>query len=152
MAPITMNLVKTALTASGAATTVGSGTMYYAIKGKAYTLALMSGTATPTTDINTGSAFTALAVLTGSVFLFGLNAAGDLKVAQGTVQALDVNEKFVLAPQFPAMPADFCPIAYITVKVGSSGSAWTFGSSNWNATDVVLVIQDIVGLPERPQV
>ena len=163
-APITMALIDVQLTASGAATTVGStGTVHYAIRGKAYTAAALSSTATPTTDWATGSAFTALAKNKGTVFLFGLDSGGTLRVIQGTVVDLDgivSSNKFLVAPQFGGLgPSgsgttdnDFCPIAYITVANGTTGSNWTFGTSNWNATGITLAIQNVVGMPDRPQI
>jgi len=162
-APLTLCLIDVQLTASGAATTVGStGTMHYAIRGKAYTLAALSSTATPTTDWATGAAFTALAKNNGTVFLFGVDSTGTLRVVQGTVVPLDgivSSNKFINAPQFGGLgPSgsgstdnDFCPIAYMTVANGTTGSNWTFGTSNWNATGITTAIQNVIGMPDRPQ-
>ena len=164
LAPITAALIDVQLTASGAATTVGStGTIHYSIKGKAYTASALSSTATPTTDWATGLAFTALAKNYGTVFMFGLDAAGTLRVIQGTVVPLDgivSSNKFIIAPEFGGLGAagsgsdanNFCPIAYITVANGTTGSGWTFGTSNWNATGITVAIQNVIGMPSRPQV
>jgi hypothetical protein len=43
-------------------------------------------------------------------------------------------------------------VSYIVVKNGSTGSNWTFGTSNWNATGITLGIQDVMTLTGRPQV
>lgn len=163
-APATICLIDVLLTATGAATTVGStGTVHYGIRGKAYTAAALSSTATPTTDWATGVAFAALPINFGTVFMFGLDSGGTLRVIQGNVVPLDgivSSNKFIVAPQFGALgPSgsgttdnDFCPIAYIVVKNGTTGSGWTFGTSNWNATGITLGIQNIISMPDRPQI
>lgn len=164
LAPLTASLIDVQLTASGAATTVSStGTIHYAIRGKAYVASALSSTATPTTDWATGVAFSALAKNYGTVFMFGLDSGGTLRVIQGTVVSLDGiagSNKFINAPQFGGLgPSgsgstdnDFCPIAYMTVANGTTGSNWTFGTSNWNATGITLAIQNVIGMPDRPQV
>lgn len=163
-APATLCLIDVQLTASGAATTVGStGSIHYAIRGKAYVASALSSTATPTTDWVTGLAFTALAKNFGTVFMLGLDSGGTLRVVQGTVVALDgivSSNKFLVAPQFGGLGPqgsgstgnDFCPIAYIVVANGTTGSNWTFGTSNWNATGITLGIVNIVTIPDRPQI
>jgi hypothetical protein len=156
--PFTLCAIKVALTATGAATTVGStGTVHYCIKGKAYTTSAASSSATPTTDATTAAAFVAVPINYGCVYVLGLDGssatfATALKVSQGALVALDSAGSFVLAPQFPAFPDTVCPVAYIVVKNGATGSAWTFGTSNWNATGITLGIQDVMTLTGRPQV
>jgi hypothetical protein len=156
--PFTLCAIKVALTASGAATTVGStGTVHYCIKGKAYTTSAASSSATPTTDAVTGAAFVAVPANYGSVFVLCLDGSSStfataLKVVQGSVVALDSAGNFVVAPQFGTIPDTLCPVSYIVVKNGSTGSNWTFGTSNWNATGITLGIQDVMTLTGRPQV
>lgn len=114
--------------------------------------AAQTGAASPTTDVNTGVAFTAIPVGSCSVFVYGINAAGAVKVAQGTTELLDANGGFVIAPSFPVLPTDFCPFAYQLVRVGSTGSAWTFGTSNQaTLTGVTHARISISVLPDKPQ-
>lgn len=144
--------VKATLAAGTTTTFSTTGATVYCIGGKAYSVAAKTNAATPTTDVNTGEAFVGIDANEGSVFVFGYNAAGDAKVAQGTVTDLDAGGKFVQVPEFPALPADFCAFAYMTVLVGSTGSTWTFGSSNQSgATGVTYNRQDVMTMPSRPQ-
>jgi hypothetical protein len=147
----------TGVTAVGAttytATPVGTAAaISYAIGGKTYTKATISGGATPTTDINTAAAFLPLAANQGCVVVLGLNAAGTVVAAQGSIEALDAAGGFVTAPQFPPLPENFCPFAYIVCKNGATGSAWTFSSSNWSATGMTATPVPICMLPARPQI
>lgn len=146
--------------AAGTTTTVSStGTIVYAIRGEAYSASALSNTATPTTDINTGTAFVGVKAGYGSTFVYGLNAAGALKCAQGTVVPLNtVTSTYAwdLSPQFPALPDDFCPIAYLTILAGSTADAttgWIQGSSNQaSVTGITYARQDVaLGMPDRPQ-
>jgi len=150
------------LTLAPGTTSTISGTLdpfYYSIEGKAYSHAKWANTATPTTDVNTAAAFVALAASKGCAFVIGINAAGDLKVAQGpvvdlTTEASGANANFQTPPQFPAIPTDFCPVGYILTKVGASGSTWTFGTSNLTGppANVLHIYVDCMTLPTRPQV
>lgn len=126
----------------------------YAIRSKTFTKAAVTNAATPTTDVVTGLAFRPVPVNMGSVFLWGVNAAGTVAVAQGSIEALDVAGLFVLAPQQPVLPDGFCPIAYHTVRVGSTGAAWTLGTSNLAGppTGVTFAFVDVTMPPDRPQV
>lgn len=157
---ITAATTKATLSA-GTTTTITIGAdVQYAIGGKAYKYTAASNQATPTTDIVTGSAFTALTASKGCVFVIGLNAAGAIKVVQGTVEDLDgatggSTALFLKAPAFPStLPDDFCPIGYVVTKVGASGSTWTFGSSNLAGppSNVLHTFVDVHQLPVRPQV
>lgn len=141
--------------AAGTTTTLTSArAISYSIGGKAYYKAAASNEATPTTDVVTSAAFPAIAVNYGAVVVVGRDSSGNLKAAQGPVEALDANGAFKVAPQFPAYADTVCPIGYIVVKVGSTGSAWTFGSSNLAGppTGVTFSFQDVVTLPARPQI
>jgi hypothetical protein len=155
---LTMCLIDATLAAGTTTTISTTGTTHYLINGKAYTKAAITNGATPTTDVNTGEAFTAIQPSEGGVFVVGLNANGDVKVAQGeitdlTPEADGANTSFVSAPDFPALPEDFCPVGYILTKVGASGSAWTFGSSNLAGppSNVLHTIVSVGTLPTRPQ-
>jgi len=141
--------------AAGTTTTVSStGTLPYAIRGKAYSHAALSNTATPTTDINTGAAFVGVKAGYGSVFVYGFNANGDLKCAQGTVVALAGDYTWKHKPQFPALPDDFCPIGALTILAGSTADAttgWVQGSSNQaSVTGITYARTDFaLGMPDQ---
>ncbi len=159
-APVTMATTKAGLTAGTTTTYTTANTVQYSIRGKAYSKTAVTNGATPTTDATTGSAFAAIAAGYGSVFVFGFDKDGTIKVSQGSVEALDgsttsgATAKFIRAPQFPAVPDTVCPFGYATVLVGSAGSAWTFGSSNLAGppSNVGINFVDCQTLPDRPQV
>jgi len=114
-------------------------------------LAAQTNTATPTTQ-GDGSAFTALAASEASVYVACLTAAGAIAVFQGGVEALDTGNAIVRAPAFPSIDLEtYMPFGYVVILNGSTGSAWTFGASNWAATGVVDTFTDITCLPSRPQ-
>lgn len=147
-------LAKAGLTGlSGAATTFSTGvTIVASLLGKAISKAAFAGAATPTTDAVTGKAI-ALVANQGTVVLWCLDASGNAKVLAGTVEALDASGIFQAAPQFPAVPDDLVPFAYSVHKAGSTTvGTWTFGVSNWNATGLTHAVQDIVCVPNRPQI
>jgi hypothetical protein len=138
-------------------TTIAAG--FYAIRGKAYTKAAVTAGAVPVVDVVDGLAFATQAIGTGSVYVFGYDAAGTLRVAQGDVQALDVSGNFLTAPQFPIIPDTVCPFGYLIVKAAPATAAvpavatWTFGTNNFSAvTGVSFAFQDLMTLPDRPQV
>lgn len=157
--PLTLALAKAAL-AAGTTTTLTVGTTTpFAIKGKAYSFAAASNQATPTTDATTGAAFVAVPAGYGCAFVIGLDASGAIKVSQGPLQIMDgvaagASAKFITAPQFPIVPDTVCPVGYLITKVGTSGSAWTFGTSNLAGppANVLHTFVDCVTLPDRPQV
>lgn len=157
---ITITTSKAGLAAGTTTTLTIANDVQYSITGKAYKKTAASNQATPTTDALTAAAFTAIAANKGCVFVIGLTAAGAIAVVQGTVEDLDsaadgANATFIKPSSFPAtMPTDFCPMGYLITKVGSSGSAWTFGSSNLAGppSNVLHTFVDCFQLPTRPQV
>ena len=158
--PLTLCVSKATLAASGAATTWSTtGATLYAIKGKAYTTSAAASAASPTSDASAGTTVASkpLAANTGTVFVWcydgsSTTAATAIKVVQGSVESLDVSGNFLKAPDFANIPDALCPFAYSIVRNGSTGSNWTFGTSNWNATGITLAHQDVMTLPGRPQV
>jgi hypothetical protein len=118
--------------AAGTTTTISTtGTTTYGIRSKAYSKTAITNGATPTTDAATGLAFPSLSANQGAVVLVGLDASGNVKATQGGIQSLDVSGSFLVAPQFGAIPDNFCPIGYIVLKAGSTlVGTWTFGSNN----------------------
>ena len=142
------------LTATGAETVHDTTVLLnFCINGKAYT---KSGTnadqATPTTDYSTSAAFVALTTSQGAVVVWAYNSSGTVKCMQGPAQALNADGTFKVAPQFPSVPDDVCPFAYQVLKAGATATTVTFGTSNWNATGFTNVIQNVLVLPDRPQI
>lgn len=115
-------------------------------------LAAQTNTATPTTQ-GDSSAFTALAASEVSVFVFCIVAAGTIAVFQGSVESLDAAGVVETAPAFPDIDlGTYLPFGFAVIVNGSTGSAWTFGASNWTATGVVDTYTDVTTLPLRPQI
>lgn len=175
--PVTMCLSKATLAAGTTTTLSTTGTTTYAIRGKAYSKTAITNGATPTTDYATGLPFVPIPVpLTspnlpgvpnnapgyGCVYTVGFDHSGNIKVIQGQIQALDSSGAFVVAPQFGGLGPqgsgsndnDFCPIGYMVVKLGATAVAtWTFGTNNNSSvTGVTYAFQDVITLPDRPQI
>ncbi len=153
-APFNMALTKAGLTAGTTTTySITANPLYFLVGGKFYSKATVTNGATPTTDAISGSAFTAVPVNGVSCFVFGYDVSGNIKVAQGSVESLDASGNVLKAPQFPATPDSWTPFGYLITKVGSTGSAWTMGSSNLAGppTGVTHTFVDVSMLPDRPQ-
>jgi len=82
--------------------------------------------------------------------VLGLDSGGNIKAMQGPIITLDAAGNFQSAAEFPVVPDTIAAFAYIVCKNGSTGSAWTFGTSNWNATGMTATPVSIFGLPARP--
>lgn len=156
--PLTLATTIAGLAAGTTTTLTIANDVQYAIKGKGYKKSAVSNTATPTTDATTAAAYVAVAAGYGCAFVIGLDSSGAVKVSQGTQLTLDgatagSTAKFPIAPAFPIVPDTVCPIGYLIVKVGTSGSAWTFGSSNLAGppSNVSFTFVDVFTLPDRPQ-
>lgn len=151
---LTLGLSKAGLSA-GTTTTISTANTYnYAINSKAYTKGAITNGATPTTDSATGAAFPGFVANQGTIVVLGLDASGNVKAVQGSVEALDVSGNFIRAPLMPPCPDNFCPFGYIVLKGGSTLSGtFTFGSSNLSGvTGMTYTFQDVIGWPARPQV
>lgn len=138
--------------AAGTTTTISTtNAVDFAIAGKGYTHAAYTNQATPTTDAVTGAAFVGVKKGYGSVFVYGINAAGTLLCAQGEVVALDTSGTYAWKnkPQLPALPTDFAPFGYLTILAGSTADAttgWVQGTSNQAAvTGITYARGDIAG-------
>lgn len=155
---LTMGTIKTGLikgTTSTYTTTVTSAGM---INGKYVTgLAAQTNTATPTTDAVTGAAFVALADNQATVLVIGQKADSTIQMAQGSIEATATGVTttagaFLNAPQFPTLPDDFMVFGYNIIRTAPSASAWTPGTSSWDATGVTATEFVQCGvLPSRPQ-
>lgn len=156
--PLTMLMSTPVMALHSAATTLDSTNRFdFTIKGKNYTKAALSTTATPTTDANTAAAFVRVGKNEGAIYVVCLDSSGNIKVAQSACVALDDSGSFVTAPLFPPIADTLCPVAYIVCKAGSTAAAkatgWLFGTSNFSGvTGITLTVQDISSLPDRLQV
>lgn len=145
--------------AAGTTTTITiANDVQFCIKGPGYKKSAASNAATPTTDATTGAAFVAVPASNGCAFVVGLDSTGAIKVSQGPLYALSGEASgantttLIGAMQLPIVPDTVCPIGYIVVEVGASGSSWTFGSSNLAGppSNVNIAYTDVFTLPGRP--
>ena len=155
---LTLNHVSAALVAGTTSTYTTTVTTSCSIRGKfAVALAAQTNTASPTTDATTGLAFVALTDNQATVLVWGINAAGAIKLSQGSIENTEVGVTttagaFLNLPKFPALPDDFCPIGYQLCRTAPSASDFTPGTSSWTATGITCsTIQNIATLPDRPQ-
>ena len=148
---------------SGAATTfTTTSPVSFTVSGKLFSKAAIGATAVPVNDAGTvlasnavaasGSAFRALVaqqspgfsaniIYAGSVacFVFGLDAAGNIRVAQGrVVQYSDTSPNSTTVP-LPILPDWMTPFAYAVIKlVSTTAASWTFGTGLWNAAGITI--------------
>ena len=155
---LTANLVSAAMVAGTTSTYTTTVTTVCVINGKfATTLGAQTNTATPTTDANTALAFNALQPNQTCCLVLGQNLAGTIKMCQGPIISTLTGVTTTVGgllndPQFPALPADFCPLAYTVVRTAPSAAAWTPGTSSWTASGVsASTFQNVCQLPNRPQ-
>ena len=145
-------LASAALTGlSGGATTYSSSAFSFTNRGKAYAKALVSGGTTPTTDAVSGAAMT-LVANQAAVFVWGINVSGTVQVLKGETAAWTDTTAGSTQLKTPAIPDSFTPFAYVVIKAGATTSGtWTFGSSNWNATGIVIdAVVNLFSLPDGP--
>lgn len=140
---------------SGLLTGTGAETVYdttavinFAIDGKLYQKAAVTDGATPTTDGNTSAAFTAVGADKICAFVWGLNSSGTVSLYQGEIDDVDGDTDVAKTlPNWPSIPDGICPFAYTIVQTTGAASAWTIGTSNWNATGVTATHTNITTLP-----
>lgn len=119
-------------------------------------LTAQTNTASPTVDATTGVAFIPLTANQATVLVWGVNAAGAIKLAQGSIVPTETGVTttagaFINAPQFPVTVDDFSPIAYGLVRTSPTGSAFTAGTTAWAASGITCsVFKNIQTLPARP--
>ena len=143
---------------SGLLTATGAETVYdttvaitYAIDGILYVKATVADGATPTLDANTGIAFLPIQADKACVFLWCLNSANTVSVAQGEIVTVDGDTDIrKWNPQFPLVPTGTVPFAFHIIQTTGASSAFTFGSSNWNATGITKLIRNLATMPARP--
>lgn len=156
---LTQNMVSAAFVLGTTSTYTTTVTTEVVIGAKfGTTLGAQTNTASPTTDAATGAAFVPLAANQATVLVWGVNAAGAILLAQGSIVPTAVGVTttagaFINAPQFPGLPDTFCPIAYNLVRTSPTGSAFTAGTTSWTASGITCsTAQNISTLPDRPQV
>src|SRR3990167_1152693 len=82
----------------------------------------------------------------------GITTGGTTPTTDAATGAAMVAGDFIRAPQFPNLPDNFCPMAYQLIRTAPDASAFTIGTSNWNATGItVSTAQNIAVLPDRLQ-
>lgn len=119
-------------------------------------LTAQTNQALPTTDALTGSAFRALTDNQATVIVVGQNAAGTIKMCQGSIVPTEVGVTttagaFIGAPQFPALPDDFMVYGYLLARTAPSASNWTPSTDDWAATGVTCTeFVQCGALPDRP--
>ena len=157
--PLTFNHVNAGLVAGTTTTYTTTAATSCSIGGIfATALAAQTNTASPTTDATTGAAFVALAANQATMLVWGINAAGAIRLAQGSIVPTEIgvtttSGAFILAPQFPAIVDDFCPIGYQLVRTSPTGSAFTAGTTAWAASGITCsTIKNISCLPGRPKI
>lgn len=155
---LTVNLVSAALIKGTTSTYTTTVTTVGCINGKfVTTLGAQTNTASPTTDAVTGIAFVALGINKATVLVYGQTAAGAIQLAQGTIEdtapgVTTTVGAFQRFPQFPMLPDDFLPLAYLLVRTAPSAASWIPGTGSWTATGVTAsTAQNITTLPDRPQ-
>ena len=155
---VTMNLANAAAVAGTGSSFTSTVTTAGVINGKfVTTLGAQTNAASPTVDAVTGLAFNALQPNQACTLLFGQNAAGALKLAQGPIIATAIGVTttpgaLINDPQFPGLPPDFMPLAYTIVRTAPSAAAWIPGTGAWAASGVVAsTFQNVAQLPARPQ-
>jgi len=159
IAGATINLVSAGFVLGTTKTYTTTVSTEQVINGKfGTTLAAQTNTAIPTTDATTGVAFPAVAYDNAVCLVFGVNAAGAIKLSQGPITPIAPGVTttvgaFLNPPPFPELPDDFCPIAYGFVRVAPTAVSFTTGTTNWTASGVTCTtFQNVATLPDRPQI
>jgi hypothetical protein len=157
--PANINLVSAAFVAGTTSTYTTTVTTECVYKGKFGTaLTAQTNTASPTTDAVTGAAFPAVLANQATVLLWMVKSDGTIALAQGSIVPTQVGVTttvgaFINAPQFPAVPDGYCPIAYQLVRVSPTGATFTAGTTQWAASGITCsTAQNICTLPDRPQI
>ena len=156
---LTINTTNAGFVAGTTSTYTTAATTAFTINGKwGTTLGAQTNTASPTLDAVTGVAFTAITSNNCACLVWGTTLAGAIAVCQGPSVATAAGVTttvgaFIAAPQFPALPEDFCPMAYQIVRVSPTGSSFTMGSTSWTASGITCTtMKNIATLPDRPQI
>lgn len=143
-------LSKAGLATGTTTTSTIAAAVNYTINGKYMAQkAIATNAATPTTDAVTGAAFNGMTANKACVFVYCLDSAGAIKVAQGkVVPYTDTTAGSTICP-FPLIPDTLTPIGYMVIKAGATTvGTWTFGSNNWATTGITVDTPvDVMSLP-----
>lgn len=157
--PMTFNHANAGLVAGTTSTYTTAAASVCSIAGKfATALGAQTNTASPTVDATTGLAFVPMVANQACMLVWGINAAGAIRLSQGQIVPTEVGigttaGNFIVAPGFPTLPDDFCPIGYQLVRTSPTGNAFTPGTTAWAASGITCsVIKNISTLPSRPQI
>lgn len=142
-------------TATGAETVFDTAsTLTYCVNGVSKALSAVTDGETPTTDVNTGEGFKTVGPDQACVFLWLIDAAGNVAVAQGPIVDVDGDtDKRLHGLQFPDYDEQkYCPFVYTIYQTNGSSAAagLLFGTSNWNSAGLSLTHVQIMALPDRP--
>lgn len=134
---------------SGAATTMTTAAaVQFAINGKAYSRAAIAGGATPAVDAVTGLPIT-IGTGKGTNILWCFDAAGNLRLVQGSTEDFDGTGFKTAPPQFASLPDTLTAFAYSVHT--NTGAPFTIGVSLWNQAGAAHAVQDVLTVPTRPQ-
>ena len=142
------------LTGTGAETVYDTtATIVYTVDGVLKSKTAVTDGVTPTTDGNTGAAFTAVLPDKICVFVWALNAAGTVALFQGEIKDVDgTTDVATDYPDFPSIPNTHTPFAYTIYQTAGTSAAAGLrpGTSNWNATGLTASHVNVSELPKRP--
>ena len=130
------------------------------VRGKfAVPLVPQTNTALPTIDTNTNLGFQVLTNSAinsqGSVFVYGTNQAGVIKVVQGSIVPTElgagaVSGNWLNEPSWPAIVDDFCPFAYQLVRTSPTQPTFQMGVTSMAAAGLTVLTVNVHTLPDRP--
>lgn len=148
---LTMTLTNGSLTGlSGGAKTISyTGNPTFLINGRFYTGDSCSGGALETTDEFTGEAYNPLVNGDACLFVFTWDTDGAWHVCQGPVVKMADVTNGAAALEFPSIPENQCPFAYVSIKNAHATTTFTFGTDNWNSA--TLTIGTVVNCSQLPR-
>lgn len=139
--------------AAGTTSTISTtGTLPYAVQGQVYNRTALTNSPTPTVDIMTGRPFVPLVADQACIFLFALDAAGNVRVTQGPIAKLSDIVGKLAAAHFPTLNDDLTPIGYLYAQAGLTlVGTWLFGTNNLSGvTGMTYSFRDVFLIPAQP--
>lgn len=136
---------------SGTAKTISyTGNPVFWLNGASYTGDSCSGGALLTTDDTTGAAYINLENGECCMFVFTWNADGTWHVSQGPIVNYADVVNGAAALDFPAIPSDACPFAYVPIR-HADATAFLFATGNWDQTGLTIgTVVNLGILPTQP--
>lgn len=140
------------LTAGTTTTSTIANDTTYSVGGQLYKKTAASNATTPTVDATTGAAFKPIVKDQACIFVYSLNAAGDIKVSQGPIVTLSEVTGGTAAVHFPGIPDSLTAIGYLYAQGGSTLSGtWTFGTNNLSSvTGMTYTFRELARIPGQP--